>query len=139
MATQPLDVKPVVVEPMLLLALAQLALHALPEGMVQERLINAQVLALLEGMVQERLPSAQVLALLDLTLLVALLPLLAHLVVLAKLLHQKGAQQNQTVSVLQAIQVQAALHVQLVHTSLQQVQHHAQIALPVTLHLELEA
>jgi hypothetical protein len=86
MATQPLDVKPVVVEPMLLLALVQLALHALLEGMVQERRINAQVFALPEGMVQELLPSAQALVILDLTQLVAPLHLLVRLVALVKLL-----------------------------------------------------
>jgi hypothetical protein len=61
-AIQPLDVKFVVLEPMLLLALVQHALHALPEGMVQERQINAQVPVLLEDMVPGRLISAQVLA-----------------------------------------------------------------------------
>jgi len=83
LATQPQDVKPVVVEPMLLPAQAQLALHALPEGMVPERLTSAQVLVLLEGMVQEQMISAQVLVISDLSQLVALL--LVHLVELVKL------------------------------------------------------
>jgi hypothetical protein len=41
-------------------------------------------------------------------------------VVLVKLLRQLAARPQIYVSVLQVIQVQAALHVQLVHTSLQQ-------------------